>query len=193
VTTSRTHAVVALLAAVACAGCPQMAIVTGATDVAGAAADDRTLAQQGSDLDTKAGIEKALLSADPTLASEVNVDVYLGRIMLTGVVPSWEGRRDAVQIAYQAAPDHLLFDDIEVNTGSGIADDATNFATNKELGVNLLAAEGLASQSFQHRVVNGVAFIMGEARRESQVEQARQVALQTPGVTRVVTHILVVP
>src|SRR5262249_22450633 len=160
-----------------------MAIVTGATDVAGAAADDRTLAQQGSDLDTKAGIEKALLSTNPTLASEVNVDVYLGRIMLTGVVPTWEARRDAVQIAYQAAPDHLLFDDIEVNTGSGIADSATNFATNKELGVNLLAAEGLASQSFQHRVVNGVAFIMGEARRESQVEQARQVALQTPGVT----------
>src|SRR5215813_4678616 len=107
-------AIVAVLATIWCTGCPQMAIVTGATDVAGAAADDRTLAQQGSDLDTKAGIEKALLSTNPTLASEVNVDVYLGRIMLTGVVPTWEARRDAVQIAYQAAPDHLLFDDIEV-------------------------------------------------------------------------------
>ena len=112
--TSRTHAIVAVVAAIACAACPQMAIVTGATDVAGAAADDRTLAQQGSDLDTKAGIEKALLSADPTLASEVNVDVYLGRIMLTGVVPGWEARRNAVEITHEAAPDRLLFDDIEV-------------------------------------------------------------------------------
>jgi osmotically-inducible protein OsmY len=38
--------------------------------------------------------------------------------------------------------------------------------------------------------VNGSAFIMGQARTEGQIEEARQVALETPGVSRVVTHIL---
>jgi osmotically-inducible protein OsmY len=167
-----------------------MAIVTGATVVAGAAADDRTFEQQASDLETKTGIEKALLGENADLASQVNVNVYLGRVMLTGVVADWEARRQAMAIARQAAPDDGIFDDIEVATDRGIADSATNFAINKELGVNLLADEGLASQSFQHRVVNGTAFIMGQAKQESQIETARQVALQTPGVTRVVTHIL---
>jgi osmotically-inducible protein OsmY len=166
-----------------------MAIMTGATEVASLAADDRTLEQQASDLETKTGIEKALLSEDSALAPQV-VDVYLGRVMLTGVVADWDARRQAVEIARQAAPDNEIFDDIEVATGSGIADSATNFATNKELGLNLLADEGLASQSFQHRVVNGTAFIVGQAKEESQIESARQVAMQTPGVTRVVTHIL---
>lgn len=184
----RATAVAALLAA-GCTGCPQMAMVTGATAVAGAAADDRSLEQQGSDLELKAGIEQALVSANADLAAHVNVDVYLGRVMLTGVVSDWSARRSAVDITRQAAPGSELFDDIEVATGSGVADSAANYATNKELGLNLLAEEGLASQSFQHRVVNGVAFIMGQAKQESQIELARQVAMQTPGVNRVVTHI----
>ena len=181
------------LAAVWFAGCPQMAIVTGATAVAGAAADDRTLEQQAADLETKAGIEKALFEGNATLASQVNVDVYLGRVMLTGIVPDWEARRTALDVARQTAPYHPVFDDIEVATGGGITDSATNFAVNKELGVRLLSAEGLASQSFQHRVVNGTAFILGQAGTENQIQLARQVALQTPGVTNVVAHILLNP
>jgi osmotically-inducible protein OsmY len=113
--------------------------------------------------------------------------------MLTGVVPDWNARRQAIGIARQAAAGYEVYDDIEVATGEGVADSAANFAANKELGINLLADEGVASQSFQHRVVNGTAFIMGQAKAESQIEAARQVALQTPGVTNVVTHILLRP
>ena len=184
-------AIVAALAAVWCTGCPQMAITTGATMAAGALADDRSLDQQSADLGLKADVDGALIDQSPALAADVNVDVYLGRVMLTGVVPDWSSRRTAAEIAREAAGDHEVFDDIEVATGSGIADSAADFTTNKELGINLLAAEGLASQSFQHRVVNGTAFIMGEATEASQVETARQVALQTPGVQNVVTHIVV--
>jgi osmotically-inducible protein OsmY len=185
--------VMTALALTWCTGCPQMAITTAATTAASAVVDDRSLAQQGSDLDVKARIEQQLLAQAPDLASHVNVDVYLGRVMLTGVVSRRSKRRTAVRLASDAAPDHELFDDIEVAQGDGFADLAGDFAVNKELGVNLLAAEGIASQSFQHRVVNGTAFIMGEARSASQVETARQVALQTPGVQRVVTHIVVEP
>lgn len=31
---------------------------------------------------------------------------------------------------------------------------------------------------------------MGQAKEESRITEAREVALQTPGVTRVVTHVL---
>jgi osmotically-inducible protein OsmY len=180
----------AALAAVWCAGCPQMAMVEGTKIVAGAAADDRTLEQQAADLETKTGIENAVVNNDPGLAPKVNVDVYLGRVMLTGVVADWNARCAAVEIARRAAPGAETFDDIEVAQGENIADAATNLATNKALGLNLLADEGLPSQSFQHRVVNGTAFIIGQADDESRITQARQVALQTPGVTRVVTPVL---
>ena len=181
---------VAALAAVWCTGCPQMLATQGAMMVASAAVDDRSLEQQAADLDLKGNIDQKFLSVAPALSSEVNVDVYLGRVMLTGVVPDWSDRRTAVDLARQEASGNEIFDDIEVVPGGGLADAASDFAVNKELGVNLLSAEGLASQSFQHRVVNGTAFIMGEAKQESQIETARQVALQTPGVQRVVTHIV---
>ena len=189
----KSRVLVAALAAVWCAGCPAMLITTGATEVASVAVDDRSLEQQAADLDLKTQVERALLQRNADLAALVNVDVYLGHVMLTGVVPSWDSRRAAIDIARQAAAGNEVYDDIEVATGTGIADSAANFAANKELGINLLADEGVASQSFQHRVVNGTAFIMGQAKQESQIEAARRVALQTPGITRVVTHILLRP
>ena len=187
------HAWVAALAAVWCAGCPAMLITKGATEVASVAVDDRSLEQQAADLDLKTQVEKALLEQNANLAAQVNVDVYLGHVMLTGVVPDWTARRAAIEIARRAAAGYEVYDDIEVATGSGVADAATNFAANKELGINLLADEGLASQSLQHRVVNGTAFIIGQADSDALIEKARQVALQTPGITNVVTHILLRP
>ena len=168
-----------------------MAITTVATTAASAIVDDRSMAQQGADLDLKARIEQQFLADAPRLAEAVDVDVYLGRVMLTGVVSRPSSRRKAVDLVRGVAPGNEVFDDIEVATGDGLGDMAGDFAVNKELGVNLLAAEGIASQSFQHRVVNGTAFIMGQARNPGQVETARQVALQTPGIQRVVTHIVV--
>lgn len=170
-------------------GCPPMAITTAATTGASVIADDRSLEQQAADLELKGSVDRALL--EQGAGGGVNVDVYLGRIMLTGVVGDWAARRAAMEAARAAAADREIFDDIEVAPGGGFADEATNFAVNKELGANLLAAEGIASQSFLHRVVNGSAFILGEANDESQVETARQTALGTPGVRRVVTHIVV--
>jgi osmotically-inducible protein OsmY len=174
-----------------CTGCPQMAITTAATTAASALVDDRSIEQQGADLDLKARIEKQLLADAPSLAEVVDVDVYLGRVMLTGVVSRPSSRRKALAVVRSVAVDNEVYDDIQVASGGGLGDAAGDFAINKELGVNLLAAEGIASQSFQHRVVNGTAFIMGEATNAGQVETARQVALQTPGVERVVTHIVV--
>jgi osmotically-inducible protein OsmY len=168
-----------------------MAITTAATTAASALVDDRSMAQQGADLDLKARIEKQLLADAPSLAEAIAVDVYLGRVMLTGVVSRPSSRRRAMAIVQSVAVDNEIFDDIQVASGEGLGDAAGDFAINKELGVNLLTAMGVPSQSFQHRVVNGTAFIMGEAKNPGQVETARQVALQTPGISRVVTHILV--
>ena len=183
------YAGVMAVAAVWCIGCPQMAIMKGAEMMAGVAADHRSLDEQAADLDLTTRTPPARVAAAPTLASRVNIDVYLGRVMLTGVVSDRDGRRSAVDVARRTAPDHEVFDDIEVSTDAAVADSATNFAANKELGVRLLADEGLASQSFQHRVVNGVAFIIGQATDEPTIQRARDIASGTPGVIRVVTHI----
>lgn len=174
-----------------CTGCPQMLITTAATEAASSLTDDRSMEQQASDLDLKASIDKALLGESASLAEAVSVDVYLGHVMLTGMVPTWDERRRALELARGAAGGAEIYDDIQVAGADGLGDRASDFAVNKELGVNLLGTEGIASQSFQHRVVNGTAYIMGEADSESEVETARGVALNTPGISRVVTHIFV--
>jgi osmotically-inducible protein OsmY len=141
----------------------------------------------GSDLELKGQIEQALLDESSALAERINVDVFIGRVMLTGVVPDEAARSTATRVTRRIAGE--VYDDIEVGA-SGVSDTAEEIATNKTLGVNLLAGEGLASQSLLHRVVNRTAFIMGEVREEGQIDTVRSVAQQTPGVWRVVTHIV---
>jgi osmotically-inducible protein OsmY len=187
----RTALTAGLLAVgVLCAGCPAMLITTGATTAAGILADDRSLAEQTSDLGLKEQIERALVDESATLAGSVNVDVFLGRVMLTGVVADERDRLTAARIARRIAGEREVHDDIEIGTG-GVASAAENVAANKALGLQLLGDEGIASQSLLHRVVNGTAFIMGEAKSEAQIETVRAAALQAPGVSRVVTHIVV--
>ena len=179
----------AILAA-ACAGCPTMAITMGATRAVGVLADDRSLAQQAADVEVKGQIEQALLRDAPSLAEAVNVDVFLGRVMLTGVVPDEAARWSAAAAARRAAGEREVYDDLAVGASGGLTSEADDLAVNKALAVNLLGGEGLASQSLLHRVVDGTAFIMGEVQQESQIETVRAVALQTSGVERVVTHIV---
>jgi hyperosmotically inducible protein len=181
-----------VLLAGACAGCPAMAITTAATTAASATADDRSYEQQLSDDGRKAEIEKTLLENDASLAAKVNVDVYHGRVMLTGAVDDAETRRTAVELVRGEVGQATLYDDIQV-VPPGTPSEGGGFLANKDLGVRLIGAEGLESQSFQHRVVNGVAYIMGEASSDAQVEIARRTALATSGVDRVVTHIVVQP
>jgi len=178
----------AALAATLCTGCSAMLIATGASTAASILVDNRSMAQQASDLQTKAAIEQALTTNSATLAAEVDVDVFLGRVMLTGVVDSGRARWKATEIARGAAGGAEVFDDITIGD-PGIDQTAANIAANKALGVNLLAQEGIASQSLLHRVVNGTAFVMGEVQTESQVRTVRETALNTTGVSYVVTHI----
>jgi osmotically-inducible protein OsmY len=179
---------IGVVAAVLCTGCPAMLIATGATTAASILADNRSMAQQASDLQTKAAVEQALASRSATLAGEVNVDVFLGRVMLTGVVDSAGARWKATEAARGAAGGAEVFDDITIGDPS-LDQTAANVAANKALAVNLLAQEGIASQSLLHRVVNGTAFVMGEVQAERQVRVIRETALSTTGVSYVVTHI----
>lgn len=151
-------------------------------------ADDRSLVQQTADIDLKGRIETALAGESTALAASVNVDTFNGRVMLTGVLHDVESRRQAARIARETASGQEVYDDIEVSSEGSATDVVADAATNKALGVNLLADEGIASQSLLHRVVNGTAFVMGEG-QPGLTDSVRAVALQTPGIRQVVTHI----
>lgn len=187
---SRSHTgCVLALVSLACAGCPAMGITRGAEMAASSTFDDRSYAQQVADDGTKADIEKNLVEAGPGLARTVNVDVYRGRVMLTGSAESDAERRRATEIARRSSGVVVVYDDIQIAPGGGLVGDTSDFVTNKELGANLLAADGLSSQSFEHRVVNSVAYILGQATSEAEIEIARRTAEETPGVGGVVLHI----
>jgi osmotically-inducible protein OsmY len=183
---------VAAVLALACAGCPAMAITMGARTAAEVVTDDRSTAQQGDDLALKGRIAQALLAESGLGVAQVHVDVFRGQVMLTGVVPDGRARQVAADTARSVAGPGRVFDDLLVGPPS-LIDDAADVARNERLGLRLLADEGLASQSLLHRVVAGTAYVMGQVGSPAQIDAVRAVARETPGIDGVVTHLTVGP
>src|SRR5262249_17210474 len=110
------HASLAALLGLLASGCPQMLIVHGAKMAAGIIADDRSIEQQTADANLKGQIEQGLLAESTSLAASVNVDVFIGRVMLTGVVVDEGQRRDAVATGRNIAGAHEVYDDIAMGS-----------------------------------------------------------------------------
>ena len=63
--------------------------------------DDKTLRESWDDATIKLGIKEKYFSYDATLFTKIDVEVELGKVLLTGVVPFGDMRLEAVRLAWQ--------------------------------------------------------------------------------------------
>jgi osmotically-inducible protein OsmY len=131
-----------LLLGAFCSGCPQLLIAQGVKTAASIMADDRSVAQQTADVELKSQIEQALLAGSATVAGSVNVDVFIGRVMLTGIVGDTDQRRIAARTARSIAGEHDVYDDIEIGSGGTLKSAAEDVAVDRLQFVTRLTRYG---------------------------------------------------
>ena len=83
-------------------GCSTTSVVTsGTTAAVGQANDNKSLKESWDDATIKLGIKEKYFSYDATLFTKIDVEVELGTVLLTGVVPFGDMRLEAVRLAWQ--------------------------------------------------------------------------------------------
>ena len=83
-------------------GCSTTSVVTsGTTAAVGQANDNKSLKESWDDATIKLGIKEKYFSYDATLFTKIDVEVELGMVLLTGVVPFGDMRLEAVRLAWQ--------------------------------------------------------------------------------------------
>jgi osmotically-inducible protein OsmY len=179
---------------VALGGCP-LAIVggLGAAGGAGYAANNER-GSQGSidDFAVKSNIQKAWLQANPLLQT-LNINVYEGRVLLTGMVPTPEAKAQATQIATQVPGVRAVYNEIEVALPETAWADAQDTWISSRLRTDLAFTPEIRSTNYTIETVNGSVFLIGSARSQYELDRVTAIARNIPDVKRVVSYVEVRP
>ncbi len=179
--------VTALLAAGQLSGCVGM-VVGGAATAGVAAYQERGIKGVARDTATSTTIRAKLLDADQKLFSDVGIEVYEGRALLTGRVPTEEMRAEAVKIAWGVSDVKDVINEIVIseNPLSDIANDSwitTQLKSNMTLDKEILAI------NYSIETVGAVIYLIGIAQDEAELQRVINYARNIKYVKRVVSHV----
>lgn len=171
------------------AGCVETVVGAGAM-TATAASEERGLKQAAVDLRIRATINGLWLDSNLEVFREASINVYEGRVLLTGVVATPEIRGEAVRLAWQAKGVREVINEIQVGTPTEIGTDARDSWITAKLKSRLAFDKKVQAINYAIETVRGVIYLMGVAQDEAELARVRNHARDISYVRRVVSYVL---
>lgn len=178
----------ALLAA-PLSGCVETVVGAGAM-TATAASEERGLKAAAVDLRIRATINGLWLDHSLEVFRNAAINVYEGRVLLTGVVPTQEARVEAVRLAWQAEGVRDVINEIQVGTTTEITTDARDGWITAKLKSRLAFDKKIQAINYTVETVRGVVYLMGVAQNQAELDRVRNHARDIAHVRRVVSYVL---
>lgn len=122
--------------------------------------------------------------------SDIDITVYEGRLMLTGSMPSEDGRKKLVENAWKADGVDQVIDEIFVGDDTPFRQGVEDSSADGAIRFKYVTASDIRSGNYKISVSNGVAYILGVARDQRELDLALQKASETSGVRSVVSHVV---
>jgi osmotically-inducible protein OsmY len=169
-------------------------VVLGGAAAGGyAAGQERGPVQQVKDSGIKATIAQLWDQYNPQMASQLDANVYDGRVLITGSVANPDWRVEAVRLAWQAEGVKEVNSEIEVADKSTLTDQARDTWITTRLRTAILADGKVRSLNYSVETVNGTIYLMGSARTQGELDVVTNHARNIPNVKRVVSYVEVRP
>lgn len=169
----------------ACAGA-----VIGAGAAAGIATyQERGLEGAARDLRLEAAIADTWMQADHSLLTQVSVEVYESRALLTGSVASNAVRSKAAKLAWKAAGVSNVINEIQVNPDSGAVDLARDSWITTSLKTNITFDKNISAINYVIETVNGTVYLIGIAQNREELDRVIAYANDISYVKNVVSHV----
>jgi osmotically-inducible protein OsmY len=143
------------------------------------------------DAGIKDRIEARWLNADAALADGIEITVFRGRVLLTGTVPSQALHDTAVAQAWQVDGIEQVIDEIRIGEGEHFGSAAGDTWIETKLQATLALDGDVGSADYALRTVNGVVYVLGEARDQAELDRVLNHARNQADVRRVVSYVRV--
>lgn len=186
-------AAAALMAMVmlAVTACTPVGVVAGAgATVAVAAAEERGVSGAVTDTRIRLAINDAWLREGSKLYTSVGLQVYEGRVLLSGIVPSQEMSDRAMKLAWQPDGVRTVINEIVVGNGRGLEVTARDAWVTTRVKAQLLLDKNVDAINYSTRTVDGAVFLLGIAQDQAELDRVFEIVRNTRYVGKVVNHVL---
>ncbi len=171
---------------------PALSGCTGAAVGAGAAAgvaafEERTIGTVADDTKIAAQVRLAIMDRGPDYALKIGIEVFEGRVLLTGLVPTEIMRAEAVRKCWGISGVKNVLNEIQISSGSliGTARDAWISA---QLTTRLAMDEKIYSINYVIETVNGVVYLLGIAQDQRELDRVIAHSRDLKYVRKVINH-----
>ena len=161
----------------------------GAASAGYAATGERGIGTQINDVAIKAQIAQKWQQSNADMARQLTLDVYQGRVLVAGPVSNPEFGDVAVKLAWQVEGVKEVNADVEVANQLTFASEARDSLITSELRTKLVFDSEIRSINYNIDTVNGVVYLVGSARAQSELDRVIDYARNVAGVRRVVSYV----
>lgn len=169
------------------------AVAVGAGATAGVAAlEDRDLKTAARDLSIEKQIQARIFDFDHVVSSNIGVEVYEGRVLLTGTMPNAKIRATVVQFAWQIDGVKQVLNEIQPVAPDKMAV-VHDTAITSSLKNKITWDRSIYAINYFVETVNGTVYLLGVARSETELERVKAHARGVDYVRKIVSHVRIKP
>jgi osmotically-inducible protein OsmY len=170
-------------------GCSTTDLAVGGGATAGvAASQERGIDGALSDTQIAAEINYAWLQNSVNMFHELNIAVYGGRVMITGVLPNQAKADEAVALAWKSKGVREVINEILVDPSGTTGSFASDTWITAQLKAKLLFDRDVSAINYSVDTVRGVVYIMGIAQSQAELDRVIGYARNIEYVKKVVNH-----
>ncbi len=171
-------------------GCAGTIVGAGAT-VGVAAYQERGVDGVARDTKLATQIRIAYLEADATLATNIGIEVYERRVLLTGLIENEDLRANAVRLAWGVDGVKDVLNEIQIRDQEGIVEFAYDSWISAQLQTKITFDEDILAINYSIETVNAVVYLIGIAQDQVELDRVLAYARGIDRVRRVITHVRV--
>ncbi len=177
-----------LVLGIALAGCVEFVVASGAT-VGVAAYQERGVEGAAQDTKLATQIRMSYLESSSELTTNVGIEVYESRVLLTGLVNQEQQRADAVKMAWAVIGVKDVINEIQLRNEEGIVEFAYDAWISTQLQSKLTFDKDILSINYSIETVNSVVYLIGIAQSQEELERVLAHAHSIDRVRRVISHV----
>ena len=168
-------------------GCTTM-VGAGAT-VGVAVAQERGIKGRARDLKIEALVLEQFIKAGIKLTTTIGVEVYEGRVLLTGASKNTKITDQAVKLAWKVNGVEKVINEIQVGHDTTISNFAQDSWITAQIKSNMTFDKNVYSINYTIETVNGIVYLIGIAQNKAEHDLVKQHAANVKFVRNVVSHV----
>ncbi|MDA1088852.1 MAG: BON domain-containing protein [Proteobacteria bacterium] len=183
-------AFIAVILAIGALGGCAGALIGGGAAVGTAAYQERGVQSVARDIATATRMRTKLLDAGEDYVTGVGVEVYEGRILLTGALASEDMRAKAVSLAWKTDGAKDVLNEIQIGNPS-LRDLATDGWITTQLQSKITLDKKILAINYSIETVNATIYLIGIAQHQQELDRVIAHAKSINYVNKIINHVRV--